>query len=167
MLGNQFDSLLVPLLEAVLETRKSLRVFDSPPNAGTTASEGNRANVSTSSGVFTVLSRYSRSNASPTPPTRPTRKARAILRVFAGREGVEGTIAGSTILILEDLRPEEICASFSLVSKLSYSVLFASASRFKNVVLDHLLRHCIDFGFCWSRRCPRGLRVVWLLDIRS
>src|SRR5215470_14581825 len=102
-----------------------------PVNAGTTAREGKRTTVSTSSGVFTVLSRYSRSKASPTPPTKPTKKARAIFRVLAGREGAEGTTAGSTIRILEDFRPEEICASFSLVSKQSYSNLLASASRLR------------------------------------
>src|SRR5437879_12027268 len=66
-----------------------------PANSGTTAREGKRESVSTSSGDLTVLSRYSRIRAKPMPPTKPTRKARARLRVLAGRAGVEGIMARS------------------------------------------------------------------------
>src|ERR1700757_4101540 len=89
--------------------------LSSAPNDGTTAREGKRARVSTSSGVLTVLSKYSRSSARPIPPTKPKRKAMAIFLVLAGRAGVDGIIAGSTIRIFEDFNPEEICASFNLV----------------------------------------------------
>ena len=44
-----------------------------------------------------------------------------MFRAFAGRAGVEGIMAGSTIRIFEDFNPEEISASLSLVCRLSYS----------------------------------------------
>src|SRR2546429_278660 len=50
-----------------------------------------------SSGLFTVLSRYSRNSASPMPPTRPTRKASVMFLVLAGRAGEVGTMAGGVI----------------------------------------------------------------------
>src|SRR5712691_6038842 len=55
--------------------------------AGTTAREGRRAKVSTSSGLLTVLSMYSRKRAKVMPPTKPTRKDKTTLRVLAGRDG--------------------------------------------------------------------------------
>ena len=86
-------------------------------NAGTTASDGKRESVSMSSGVLTVLSMYSRKMARPMPPTMPTRNASVTLRIFAGRAGDDGIIAGSTTRMLEDCSAEEMPASLSLVSK--------------------------------------------------
>src|SRR5712671_6304075 len=63
------------------------------------------------------------------PPTRPTRKASVMLRVFAGRDGAEGIMAGSTMRMLEERKPSEMAVSFNLVIKPSYNALFASASR--------------------------------------
>src|ERR1700739_146660 len=83
-----------PLDEKPFKRPERLPLPLEPANCGTPAREGSRERVSTSSGVFTVLSRYSRIKARPMPPTKPTRKAKATLRVLAGRAGVEGRIAG-------------------------------------------------------------------------
>ena len=64
-----------------------------------------------SSGVFTVLSRYSRKSASPMPPTRPARKDNMIFLPFAGRAGVAGTIAGSTTRMLDERKAPEMLLS--------------------------------------------------------
>src|SRR3989442_11482247 len=104
-----------PLEENPCKRQWLLRVPLEPENSGTTAREGSRERDSTSSGVFTVLSRYSRIRAKPIPPTKPTRKARATLRVLAGRAGVEGTMAGSTTRVLEEGNPAEIAVSFNFV----------------------------------------------------
>src|SRR5260370_12612666 len=96
-----------------------------PVNSGTTARDGRRDSVSTSSGDLTVLSRYSRMRAKPMPPTKPTRKAKARLRVLAGRAGVEGIMAGSTTRILVERKPPAISVSLVLGLSPSLRVLFA------------------------------------------
>src|ERR1700726_546056 len=80
---------------------------------GTTARDGRRANVSMSSGVFTVLSIYSRRRARPIPPMSPTKMLNITFRDRFGREGPVGIRAGSTILMFEDRNPAVIPASFS------------------------------------------------------
>src|SRR5262249_26399696 len=133
--GRGWGPRLIRLLWALSEGPPQNPCFPDEPfssvKIGTPPRESKQGRGLTSSGVFTVLSRYSRSSARPMPPTRPTRKESAMLRVLAGRVGVEGIIAGSTQRILDDLRPAANVASFSLVSRPSYMTLLPSASRFR------------------------------------
>src|ERR1019366_4723323 len=117
--GMEYDTnstfISFPFADALFSSRDILLRLapSSEPNEGTTAREGSFASLSMSSGVFTVLSMYSRRNARPRPPTSPTRNAIRILRARFGREGPEGTIAGSITRILDGRKPAEIPASFS------------------------------------------------------
>src|ERR1051326_844234 len=161
-----------PLLSEPLRKRPRSPAPFSPVKAGTTAKAGRRASDSISSGVLTVLSMYSRKRANPIPPTSPTRNESAMFFVFAGREGVEGTMAGSTTRMFDDFNPAAMFASLSLVSRPSYMVLLASACRLSMLYSTMLSAIRLTSPFCSLRasfrsvppRCgtsprPRGLRA--------
>ena len=100
-----------------------------------------------SSGVFTVLSRYSRKSAIPTPPMSPTRNASAILRALAGRAGLEGIVAGSTTKIFDDFK---VAGDIRFAKFRQHAVVknfIAFRFALEDVVLHHTLRHLIDRGF--------------------